>query len=435
MPKTEARPLLLANAQLVDPAAGTETRGGLLVRDGLIADVGPHLTAGQVGSETEVHDCDGRVVAPGLVDMRCFVGEPGYEYRETIASATAAAAAGGVTTIVCQPATDPVIDDPAIVDFLLRRARDTGIVRVHSMAALTKKLAGREMTEFGLLQAAGAVAFTDGARSVTDALVMRRVMTYARDFDALIVHHTEDPALVGEGVMNEGEFSSRLGLGGIPVEAETIMLERDMRLVKLTGARYHAASITCRDSLAIIARAKNEGLPVTAGVTINHLTLNENDIGSYRTFCKVSPPLRTEDDRLALADAVADGTIDVIVSDHDPQDVDTKRLPFAEAMPGAVGVETMLPAALRLFHAGLVPLSALLKAMSTTPASLLGLPGGSLATGEPADLILLDPDEPWVLDRDDLRSKCKNSPFDEARMTGRVLATYVAGRRVHGLGG
>lgn len=435
MPKTDTRPLLLANALMVDPAAGTERHGGLLIRDGLIADAGPHLTADAVGPDVAVRDCGGRVVAPGLVDIRCFVGEPGYEYRETIASATAAAAAGGVTTIVCQPATDPVIDDPAIVDFLLRRARDTGIVRVHPMAALTKKLAGREMTEFGLLQAAGAVAFTDGARSVTDALVMRRAMTYARDFDALIVHHTEDPALVGEGVMNEGEFASRLGLGGIPVEAETIMLERDMRLVKLTGARYHAASITCRDSLAIIARAKNEGLPVTAAVTINHLTLNENDIGSYRTFCKVTPPLRTEDDRLALADAVADGTIDVIVSDHDPQDVETKRLPFAEATPGAVGVETMLPAALRLVHAGLVPLGALLKAMSTTPAALLGLPGGSLATGEPADLILLDIDEPWVLDRDDLRSKCKNSPFDEARMTGRVLATFVAGRKVHDIGG
>ena len=435
MPKTDMRPFLLTNALLVDPAAGTETMGGLLVRDGLIADAGPHLTAGAVGPDIDVRDCGGRVVAPGLIDIRCFVGEPGYEYRETIASATAAAAAGGVTTIVCQPATDPVIDDPAIVDFLLRRARDTGIVRVHPMAALTKKLAGREMTEFGLLQAAGAVAFTDGARSVTDALVMRRAMTYARDFDALIVHHTEDPALVGEGVMNEGEFASRLGLGGIPVEAETIMLERDMRLVKLTGARYHAASITCRDSLAIIARAKNEGLPVTAAVTINHLTLNENDIGSYRTFCKVTPPLRTEDDRLALADAVADGTIDVIVSDHDPQDVETKRLPFAEAMPGAVGVETMLPAALRLLHAGLVPLNALLRALSTTPAALLGLPGGSLATGEPADLIILDLDEPWILDRDDLRSKCKNSPFDEARMTGRVLATFVAGRKVHDLGG
>lgn len=432
MPLTDPRPLLLANARLVDPEAGTDTRGGLFVEDGLIRAAGPGATRESVPEGTEVVDCRGLVLAPGLVDMRCFVGEPGYEYRETIASASAAAAAGGVTTLVCQPATDPVIDDPALVDFLLRRARDTGIVRVHTMAAITKKLAGREMTEFGLLKAAGAVAFTDGARSVTDTLVMRRAMTYARDFDALIVHHTEDPDLVGEGVMNEGEFSTRLGLTGIPVEAEAIMLERDMRLVKLTGARYHAASVTCRDSLAILARAKNEGLPVTAAVTINHLTLNENDIGSYRTFCKVTPPLRTEDDRLALADALADGLIDIVVSDHDPQDVETKRLPFAEAAPGAVGIETMLPAALRLVHAGQVSLVQLLKALSTNPARLLGLPGGSLAPGAPADLVLVDIDEPWVLDRDTLKSKCKNSPFDEARLTGRVAKTIVAGRIVHG---
>ena len=432
MAQPDPRPLLLANARLIDPAAGTDVAGGLFVENGVIRDHGAALTASAVPDGTEIVDCRGAVVAPGLVDIRCFVGEPGFEYRETLASASRAAAAGGVTTIVCQPSTEPVIDDPAIVDFLLRRARDTGVVRIHPMAAITKKLAGREMTEFGLLKEAGAVAFTDGARSVTNALVMRRAMTYSRDFDALIVHHTEDPDLIGEGVMNEGEFASRLGLSGIPVEAETIMLERDMRLVKLTGARYHAASITCRDSLAIIARAKNEGLPVTAAVTINHLTLNENDIGSYRTFCKLSPPLRTEDDRLALADAVADGIIDVVVSDHDPQDVETKRLPFAEAAPGAVGVETMLSAALRLVHSGLVPLPTLLKALSTTPARLLGLPGGTFARGAPADLAVIDIDEPWVLDRDTLKSKCKNSPFDEARLTGRVIKTLVAGRAVHG---
>ncbi|QCI68583.1 dihydroorotase [Phreatobacter stygius] len=432
MALTDPRPLLLANARLIDPSTGSDMPGGLFIENGVIRDHGPGLVASAVPDGTEIVDCGGAVVAPGLVDIRCFVGEPGYEYRETLASASQAAAAGGVTTIVCQPSTEPVMDDPAIVDFLLRRARDTGIVRIYPMAAITKKLAGREMTEFGLLKEAGAVAFTDGARSVTNALVMRRAMTYARDFDALIVHHTEDPDLIGEGVMNEGEFASRLGLGGIPVEAETIMLERDMRLVKLTGVRYHAASITCRDSLAIIARAKNEGLPVTAAVTVNHLTLNENDIGSYRTFCKLTPPLRTEDDRLALADAVADGLIDVVVSDHDPHDVETKRLPFAEAEPGAVGVETMLPAALRLVHSGLVPLATLLKALSTTPAKLLGLPGGTLARGAPADLVVIDIDEPWVLDRDTLKSKCKNSPFDEARLTGRAIRTLVAGRTVHG---
>ncbi len=278
--------------------------------------------------------------------MRAFIGEPGADHRETLASASQAAAAGGVTTIICQPDTSPAIDDPAIVDFVLRRARDTAIVHVHPMAAITKGLEGKEMTEIGLLKAAGAVAFTDGDRSVTNAQVMRRALTYARDFDALIVHHTEDPDLVGDGVMNEGEFAARLGLLGIPPAAETIMLERDMRLVALTGGRYHAASITCADSLEVLRRAKDAGLNVTASASINHLTLNENDIGSYRTFLKLSPPLRAEDDRKRLVEAVASGLIDVVMSDHNPQDVETKRLPFAEASPGAIGLETMLTAGL-----------------------------------------------------------------------------------------
>lgn len=430
MATIDPRPILLANARLIDPASGRDERGGVFIEDGVIRDVGAHLTSANAPDRAALVDCQGRIVTPGLVDIGCFIGEPGFEHRETIATASRAAAAGGVTTLVCQPSTDPVVDDPAIVDFLLRRARDTGTVRVHPMAALTKGLRGREMTEFGLLKAAGALAFTDGRRSVTDALVMRRALTYARDFDALIVHHTEDPTLTGEGVMNEGEFASRLGLAGAPVEAETIMLERDMRLVKLTGARYHAASITCRDSIAIIARAKDMGLPVTAGVTINHLTLNENDIGSYRTFCKLAPPLRTEEDRVALAQALADGVIDVVVSDHDPQDVETKRLPFAEATPGAVGVETMLSAALRLHHGGLTPIARLFAAMSATPARLLGLPAGSLAKGAPADLVVVDPDLPFVLDRDTLKSRCKNSPFDEARLMGKATMTLVAGRIV-----
>ncbi len=291
-------------------------------------------------------------MAPGLIDMRAFVGEPGAEYRETFASASQAAAAGGVTTIVCQPDTSPAIDEPAMVDFVLRRARDTAIVHVHPMAALTKGIEGEEMTEIGLLKAAGAVAFTDGAKSVTNAQVMRRALTYARDFDALIVHHTEDPDLVGEGVMNEGEFAARLGLIGVPNAAETIMLERDMRLVGADAARYHAASVTCAESLEVLRRAKDAGLPVTAAASINHLTLNEIDVGSYRTFCKLTPPLRGEADRTALVAALASGLIDVVMSDHNPQDVETKRLPFAEAAPGAIGIETMLRGGLRLVHGG-----------------------------------------------------------------------------------
>jgi dihydroorotase len=292
-------------------------------------------------------------------------------------------------------------------------------------------MGGEEMTEIGLLKAAGAVAFTDGDRSVTNAQVMRRALTYARDFDALIVHHTEDPHLVGEGVMNEGEFAARLGLVGIPNAAEAVMLERDIRLVALTGGRYHAASLTCIESLEILQRARDAGLSVSASVSINHVTLNENDIGPYRTFLKLSPPLRTEDDRLALVAAVASGLIDVVMSDHNPQDVEVKRLPFAEAAAGAIGLQTMLPAGLRLIHNGEMDFKTLIRAMSTRPAELMGLPGGTLRAGSPADLIVIDADIPWVLDPADLKSQCKNTPFDEARFSGRVVRTIVGGRTVY----
>src|SRR2546425_10852767 len=305
MMAAERRPILLANARIVDPSRELEIDGDLLIADGIVREAKRGIGAAGVPENTEVIDCRGQLVAPGLIDMRAFVGEPGAEYRETLASASQAAAAGGVTTIVCQPDTSPVIDDPAIVDFVLRRARDTAIVHVQPMAALTKGLRGEEMAEIGLLKAAGAIAFTDGAKSVTNAQVMRRALTYARDFDALIVHHTEDPDLVGEGVMNEGEFATRLGLVGIPNAAEAVMLERDMRLVALTGGRYHAASLSSIESLEILKRARDAGLDVSASVSINHVTLNENDIGPYRTFLKLSPPLRTEEDRLALVAAVA----------------------------------------------------------------------------------------------------------------------------------
>jgi dihydroorotase len=428
---SDRRPILLANARIVDPARDLDFPGDLLLAEGVIREAKKGIGAAGVPEGTEVIDCRGKLVAPGLIDMRAFIGEPGAGYRETLASASQAAAAGGVTTIICQPDTSPAIDDPPTVDFVLRRARDTAIVHVHPMAAITKGLAGEEMTEIGLLKAAGAVAFTDGERSVTNAQVMRRALTYAGDFDALIVHHTEDPHLVGDGVMNEGEFAARLGLLGIPKAAETIPLERDIRLVALTGGRYHAASITCGESLEVLKRAKDAGLKVTASASINHVTLNENDIGSYRTFFKLAPPLRAEDDRKALVEAIASGLIDVVMSDHNPQDVETKRLPFAEAAPGAIGLETMLSAGLRLVHANEIELMALLRAMSSRPAELLGLPGGSLRPGAPADVIVIDPDLPWVLDPAELKSKCKNTPFDEARMTGRVVRTMVAGRTVY----
>ncbi len=371
--------------------------------------------------------CGGDCVAPGLIDMRAFVGEPGAEHRETIATASAAAAAGGVTTVVATAETHPPIDDPAVVDFVLRRARDTGLVRILTAAALTTGRAGTELSEIGLLQEAGAVAFTDGPRSLANARTMRRALTYARDFDALILHHCEDPDLAAGGVMNEGELASRLGLPGIPVEAESDRagarsaargsdgwpLPRRHRQLPPVGRAHR--------------RAKARGLRVTCGTTINHLTLNESDIGAYRTFLRLSPPLRGEEERLALVEALAAGIIDVVVSDHDPQDVETKRLPFAEAEPGAIGLETLLAAGLRLVHAEAIGLPALIARMSARPARILGLPQGRLQVGAPADIIRFDPDEPYVLDAAALHSRCRNTPFDEARLQGRVKTTIVGG--------
>lgn len=427
---SEMRELAIVNAQLVDPASGRQGPGALLLRDGAIAEIA-WGAAPATGEGVQRVDARGLVVAPGLVDLRAFLGEPGAEFRETLGTGSQAAAAGGVTTVVCRPDTDPPIDDPAIIDFIKRRARDKAVVNVLPAAALTKGLEGREITEFGLLLEAGAVAFTDGARAVRNPQVMRRAMIYGRDFDALLMNHLEDPDLRGAGVMNEGEFASRKGLPGIPVEAETVMLERDIRLARATGVRYHAAMISCAESVELVRRAKADGVRITCGISINNLTLNENDVGDYRTFCKVSPPLRHEDERLAMVAALAEGVIDVVVSDHDPQDVETKRQPFAEAANGALGIETMLSAALRMVHAGQTDLPTLLAALSTRPAALLGLPCGRLTVGAPADLILLDPDAPYVVDKRKLKSRAKNSPFDEARLDGLVRTTFVAGRVVY----
>ena len=426
------RPLALLNARLIDPAAGTEIRGGLLIIDGLIADLGGAVTRDSVPADAQIIDCAGDMVAPGLIDMRAFVGEPGAEHRETMASASAAAAAGGVTTMVAMPDTHPVVDDPAVVDFIKRRARDTARVRVLPSAAITKGLHGREIAEIGLLLESGAVAFTDGLHSIRNAQVMRRAMTYGRDFDALIMHFAQDEDLAGSGVMNAGEFATRLGLGGIPVEAETIALDRDLRLVNMIRGRYHASLVSAAPSLEILARAKDAGLNVTCATSINHLTLNENDIGAYRSFFKLSPPLRAEPDRIAMVEALASGLIDVIVSDHNPQDVETKRLPFGEAAPGAIGLETILSAGLRLVHAGQVNLPRLLHALSTRPAEILGLPQGRLQKGAPADVIRFDPEEPYVLDPALLHSRSRNTPFDGARMEGKVKLTVVAGEIVWG---
>ncbi len=423
-------PLAFINARLVDPETRRDEPGGLIVRDGVIADLGPHLRR-NAPQGVEVVDCRGRVLCPGLIDAQVFIGEPGAEHRETLKTAGFAAAAGGVTTIVVMPDTNPVIDQVALVDFIQRRSRDNAKVHVHAMAAMTRGLEGREMTEIGLLKRAGAIAFSNGKSTVADTRVMKNVLLYGKDYGALVVHHTEDPYLSANAAMNSGEVASRLGLPGVSKVAETLVIERDVRLVEMTGGRYHAATISCAESLEVIRGAKRRKLPVTCGVSINHLTLNENDIGSYRTFFKVRPPLRREEDRLAMVKGLAAGDIDIIVSSHDPQDADVKRRPFAEAADGAVGLETLLAAALRLYHSGELPLATVLKALTSNPARLLGLHTGRLVKGGIADLIVVDIDEPWVVNKDSLRSRSKNSPFDEARLQGRVLRTLVAGETVY----
>jgi dihydroorotase len=421
---------LFINARLVDPASGLDEHGGLLVQGKKIADLGPNLHS-SVPTGVKVIDCRGNVLCPGLVDAMVFTGEPGDEHRETLATASKAAAAGGITTMICMPDTNPVIDDVSLVDFIARRARRKAKINVLPMAAATRSLAGKQMSEIGLLQDAGAVAFTNGVSSIANAQVMRHLLAYTRDFAALLVHNTEDADLAGRGVMNEGEMASRLGLQGIPSTAETVMLGRDIHLVELTGGRYHAAQISCAGSLQLIRGAKKSGLPVTCGVSINHLTLNENDIGSYRTFYKMKPPLRSEVDRMAMVEGLQDGSIDIIVSAHNPQDDDTKRHPFAEAEYGAVGLETLLAAALRLYHSGDVDLLTLLRAMTSAPADMFGLKAGRLSPGSPADLIVVDPDMPWEVDTEKMLSKSKNTPFEGARMQGRVLQTLVAGKIVY----
>lgn len=423
--------LVLKNLRIIDPSRDLDETGTIIVENGVILASGKSAQGAPKGAE--VRDCSGLVAVPGLVDARVFVGEPGGEYRETIESASRAAAAGGVTSIITMPDTDPVIDDIALVQFVQKTARDKALVNVYPAAALTKHLDGEEMTEFGLLREAGAVCFTNGRRPVHDTLVLRRAMTYAREFGAVISLETRDKYLGADGVMNEGLLASWLGLSGVPREAEIIPLERDLRIAGLTKGAYHAAKISLPESAEAIATARKRGANVTCGISINHLTLNENDIGEYRTFFKLSPPLRGEDDRVAMVQALADGTIDIIVSSHDPQDVDTKRLPFADAADGAIGLETMLAAALRLHHSGEVPLMRLIDAMSTRPAQIFGLDAGTLKPGAKADIALIDLDEPWLFSKDAIVSRSKNTPFENARFTGRAVQTYVAGKLVHSI--
>lgn len=416
------------NARLLDPATGLDQPGDLLVKDGVIEAVGPNLAAAGAEGFDEIVDCGGKCLAPGLVDMRVQLCEPGHEHKETIATGSAAAAAGGITSMVCLPNTQPVIDDVAGVEFVARRAREVKGVKVFAYGALTRDLGGSELTEMGLLAETGALAFTDGTRAVSDAVVMRRALSYGKTFGLLIIQHPEEPGLAQGGAMNEGEIATRLGLPGIPVCAEVMMIERDLRLVELTGGRYHAAHVSTGQAVAVVRKAKERGLPVTCDTAPPYFTLNETAVGDYRTFAKLSPPLRSEADRQAIIEGLKDGTIDVIASDHAPHDQDSKRVPFNQAEPGVVGLETLLSVSLELYHNGHLSLLEVLRRLTSGPADILGLSVGRIATGAPADLVIFDPDRPWQIEADSFRSKSKNSPFDERRVQGRVLHSVVGGR-------
>jgi len=425
-------PLLLDNARIIDPSRGLDESGAVLVIDGRIAASGKSASRQGMPEGTKRLDCKGLCLIPGLVDARVFVGEPGAEHLETIASASRAAVAGGITTFLMMPDTNPVIDDVALVEFVLRTAREQALMRVVPMGSITRGMAGQALSEFGLLKRAGAIAFTQGKHTITNANLLRQAMIYARDFNMPIVHDTQDPDLIGEGVANSGLNASWLGLGGIIREAEVIPLERDLRLASLTRSRYHASQISTAQSAEAMVRAKqNDDGRLSAGISINHLSFNENDIGEYRTFFRFSPPLRSEKDRQAMITALRDGTIDIIVSSHDPQGQDTKRLPFAEAKPGAVGLETLLAASLRLYHNGDVSLLRLIELLSTAPARIFGLEAGTLKPGSAADLALVDLDSPWVLTLDKLHSRARNSAFENASFQGRVVKTMVDGKFVY----
>ena len=432
MPDT-LRPTAFVGARLIDPVSGYDGPGCVVVADGLIADVVHRGDYEGLSADIDVIDCDGALLIPGLVDIRVKTGEPGAEPKETLKSAARAAAAGGVTSIVVQPDTDPVVDEPSVVDFILRRARDIGLVRVYPAGAATKGLEGKRMAEIGLMREAGAVYITDVDRPIVDSLVMRRVLSYANGFGALVAHRPADPYL-SNGAAIEGEFAARMGLPGVSPVAEKIMLERDLALAELTGARLLVDQISSAAALESLARAKDRGVKVFASGSINHLTFNELDIGDYRTFYKLTPPLRGEDDRQALIEAVDSGLIDLVVSAHAPAPAEDKRLPFEEAAPGAVGLETLLAALLTLHHEGRVGLVDLIRAVTLKPAQLLGLDAGSLSPGCPADLVVCDPNAPFVVDADKLISKSKNSPFDGRRLQGKVLMTMVGGRMAYRAG-
>jgi dihydroorotase len=421
------RPLLITNARLLDPASGLDANGALLIQAGRIES----LTGAPAG-EAEVLDAGGAVLCPGLVDMRATVGEPGGEHRETIASAAEAAAAGGITTLAVLPGTEPALDDPALVEFIIRRGEATESLSLLPMAAATRGCRGAELSEYGLLREAGAVAFTDGAKAIGSARMMRLALSYARAFGAMVVQHPEEPSLAGSGSATEGELATRLGLPGIPAAAEAIQVARDVALARLTGGRVHFAHVSTAAALDLVRAAKAEGLAVSCDTAPPYFDLNEQAIGGFRTYAKLSPPLRAEADRLAVIAALRDGTVDAVASDHTPNDADDKRLPFAQAAAGGAGLATLLAVTLARVHGGDLPLAEAVALLTCRPAALLGIEAGRLRAGAPADLCLFDPDRAWQVKAGQLPGKAQNSPFDGRALEGRVLGTWKAGRRVFG---
>jgi dihydroorotase len=428
---SRARPFAFNNARLVDPETGYDGPGAVVVSGGVIADIARGRDFTDLSSDVRVIDCNGGMLAPGLVDLRVKTGEPGAETKETLRSAAQAAAAGGVTSIVVQPDTDPAVDDPSVVDFILRRAQDIESCHILAAGAATKGLRGEQMAEIGLMRDAGARYITDVDRPIIDSKVMRRILSYAASFGMALAHRPQDPWLSKGAAATEGEFASRLGLPSAPAASERIGLERDLALAELSGGRLLIDQITCGAALEALARAKGRGVNAVATASINHLSFNELDIGDYRTFARMDPPLRAEDDRQALIEALASGLVDIVVSAHAPAPAEDKRLPFDEATPGGVGLETLLPALLSLHHDGRLPLVDLMRTVTLAPARFLGLPTGRLASGAPADLVLCDLNAPVIIDADRLVSKSKNSPFDGRRLQGQVVMTVCGGVIVH----
>ena len=418
------------NANIIDPHNSLNERGGLIIgEDGLIEAIGKKVNTNNIPSREKVIDLKEKYIFPGLVDMRVFVGEPGYEYKENFRTLSNAALAGGVTSVVTMPNTDPVIDNVSIVDFLKRRGRDKSKINIFPCASLTKNLEGTSMTEFGLLQKKGIIAFTDGTKTIQNTQLMSRIMNSAKDLGTLIMQHAEDYHLSKNGMINSGIIATKLGLSGIPDVAERIIIERDLTLLENIKCRYHISQISSAKSVEILKERK-ENVNFTTGVSINNLSLNENDIGDFKTFLKLSPPLRKEEDRISLVQGLKDETIDVIVSDHKPEDEEQKRLTFAKAATGASGIETLLSLSLELYHNGSLKLETVIKALTSNPAKILKIKKGNLSIGNDADFCIVDLDKPWIVKKDKLISKSKNTSIENKKLQGKVTNTYVKGEEL-----